>query len=130
MTRTNKQLENILLVKTVNRFRKTKLSQVDSQISENSEYHIEKYTIEVNGFKLKLSLSKNLAKNSDEYKLWVIKPDGYLFEAFESNNENYAPILKQMYEDVTARIANSQKKDQKREEREFNRKLRKLDRII
>jgi hypothetical protein len=130
MTRTKKQLENILLVKTAKRFKKTKLSKIDVQITENLEHYTEKYVIEVSGFKLKLFLSENLVKNLETYGLWIQKPDGYLFETFESDNEKYAPVLKEMYESIKKREQKSNEKDTKKEEKEFNKKLRRLDRII
>jgi hypothetical protein len=130
MARTKKQLENLLLVKTANRFRKTKLSKIESHKRETAESLFNQYVIEVSGFKLKLFFAKDVVKNLESYSLWIQKPDGYLFETFESDNENYAPVLKKMYENIITRIANSQKKDEKKEEKEIEKKLRRLDRII
>ena len=130
MTRTKKQLENILLVKTAKRFKRTKQQKISLQTIGNSESYGKRYTLEVHEFKFELSFLKNLSSKLEEYKLWIIKPDGYLFETFESDNENYAPILKQMYEGLVERMKSIKIRNKEKEEREFNRRLRKLNRII
>jgi hypothetical protein len=136
MTKTREQeakekihLEDRLLVRTSKRFRRTRFSKVNHYESGNLPYRLDNYIIERKGFKERLFLTENLDKGSQEYSLWIIKPDGRLFETFESKNKTYAPILKQMYENIRERAIQDEREQKKKAKIESERKDREYYRI-
>jgi hypothetical protein len=131
MTRTKKQLENILLVKALKRFTKTKIEKIEiRKPTDNKGYKSEEYSIKLSGFKFKLYFCEDLNQNSEKGHLWVLDSQGYLFENFDLSNENYAPTLKKMYNIVREKISVEKEKQNKRKEKEFNRNLKSLDRRL
>lgn len=130
MTRTKKQLENILLVRTAERFRKTKIEKIEIKKVSQNYRELEEYTIELAGFKFRLYFSKDLIKNQEEGHLWILNHQGYVFESFDLSNEYCKPVIIGIYEDIQKRILGCQEKQRKKEEREFNKNLKRLDRIL
>jgi hypothetical protein len=123
MTRTKKQLENTLLDRTVKRFRKTKLNKI--QPSRKDE-DTKEYFIEKNGFKFRLYLDEDLKDGH----LWVLNSKGYIFESFDLSDKKYAPVIKNIYEEIRKRVIKQKEKENQRVEREFNRNLKRLDRLL
>jgi hypothetical protein len=130
MTRTKKQLETILLAKAVKKFGKTKLEKIGVRKVDNDKYKSEEYSIELVGFKFKLYLSKDLSKNTEDGHLWILDPQGYVFESFDLSDKNYESTLREMYNHVKSRITKYEEKQDRKKEIEFNRNLRRLDRIL
>jgi hypothetical protein len=138
MTKTREQeakekrhLEDKLLVRTARRFRRINFSRVEHpKLSGVFPNQVDRYIIDVRGFKEKLFLTENLIDNSKEYSLWIIKPDGYLFETFESNNENYAPVLEEMYKNIQKKAIQYEEKQKNKKERESKRNERRYYRSI
>jgi len=130
MTRTKKQLETILLAKAVKKFRKTNLEKIETRTIDNKQYKSEEYSIELAGFKFKLYMSKDLSKNKEDGHLWILDPKGYVFESFELSNKNYEPTLREMYSNIKNRILKYEEKQNRKQEKDFNRQLKRLDRIL
>lgn len=123
MTKTKKQLENTLLDRTVKKFKKTKLEKIQPhrKDEDTKEYFIEKY-----GFKFRLYLDKDLKDGH----LWILNSKGYIFESFDLSNKKYAPIIKNMYEEIRKRVIEQKEKENRIVKREFNRNLKRLDRLL
>jgi hypothetical protein len=125
-----KHLEDRLLVRTARRFRRINFLKVEHDLGGIFPYSSDSYIIHVKGFKEKLFLTENLNDKSKRYDLWIIRPDGLLFEKFNSNDERYAPILIEMYENVKKKAIQYKEKEKVKKEREAKRKERRYYRSI
>jgi hypothetical protein len=128
MAKTKKQLEKVLLENTlldraVKKFRRTKLSKIQPERKDEDtrEYILEKY-----GFKFRLYLNESLGDGH----LWILNPKGYMFESFDLSNENYAPKIRKMYEEIRERVIIQKGKQKSREERDDDKNLRRFDRRL
>jgi hypothetical protein len=119
-----KHLENRLLVRTARRFKRINFSRVEHELGGVPPYSLDIYLIHVKGFKEKLFKTENLTNSSEEYSLWIVKPDGCLFETFESKNESYSPILIEMYENIRKKAIQYEEKEKDKKEREAKRNER------
>jgi hypothetical protein len=131
MTKANNNLEDALLVRARNRFRRTRISNIDvPPFIENGDYHLEKYILERKGFKEQLFYTTNSSKNLIEYGLWIIKPDGCPLETFESKNPHYAPTLKEMYDIVKKRVDSYNEKRKSKELKESEKRQKRFNRRL
>ena len=117
MTRTQKQLENALFTRAIKRFTRMSLDNLSPEKKDENtnEYRFEKY-----GFTFRLG----------ENYLWILGPDRYIFESFDSSDEEYASIIKSAYEGLRQRVVSSKERQDKKQEREFNRNLKRLNRFL
>ena len=130
MTRTKNQLESILLAKAVKKFRKTNLEKIETRKIDNDYYKLEEYLIELAGFKFKLYIGKDLNKNKEDGHLWILNPQGCIFESFDLSNKNYESTLREMYNNIKNRISKYEEKQDRKKGKEFDRNLKRLDRIL
>jgi|WetSurMetagenome_2_1015567.scaffolds.fasta_scaffold14630_5 hypothetical protein len=126
-----KHLEDRLLVRTAKRFKRINFSRVENNPAAGVfPSRMDEYIINVRGFKEKLFLTENLENGSKQYSLWIVRPDGYLFETFEDKNELYAPVLKEMYENIKEKAIQYEEKQKKKKEKEAKRNERRYYRSI
>jgi hypothetical protein len=111
--------KNALLVRAERRFKKTRLENIEpSKKDEDTK----EYVLEKHNFRFILYLNRE----AKEGHLWILKPQGTMFEDYDISNKDYAPIIERMYERMQQRVSQKKVREKNWADKESERNLRRL----
>lgn len=127
----NPQLEDqLILEKSKRRFLRTKLERIEEDRHRDDEKNKSlTYVLLVNPFKLRIHYSLDKLKKQEEFSLDILTSEGKFVKRFDDSNPNYAPILKEIYQDIERKIYSEQEKESRKKETN-SKLLKKLRRIL
>ncbi len=126
----NKQLENDVLKRAVQRFRKTNLDRIETLSEHNALFELTSYSLKIKDFTLRLSYSKQLSNHHEICELSLNAPDGYSTDYFNSLNQDYSPLLMETYFNLRRRFAEQAEQEEIKNIKENEKKLRWLKRVL
>jgi len=127
MTKDNNLDKKILLAGAIKKFRKINPKDIEKK---GNSLHPE-YSIKINGFVLTLKYietgSPQENEDNEEYGLHLITNYRYIGECVERIKDD---SLKELYKEVDKKITSYDNKKEGKDKRKFNRRLRKLERLL
>ena len=128
MIKHNKQLESILLAKAVKRFKRTNIRDLDIKKYIKEDINGGSYSLRVDGFKI--IFGYNIQEENSNYNLTILTAEGIVVEQFNNTNSGYLPLLKEIYESTNKKIVDSKEKEKEENDKQFEKRLKRLKRIL